>query len=140
MSEDVKKRWPHIARFLTVDDASDVGYDFLRFCCVENTLGQAEKAAANEEWADYFEYRLAQRREELDRDHVKRHLVEEWTDSMVYLSRRCACHARGEDPGPWVPQWERRPDLDATRRVIVEEIMAELDGDESDDQLVGAGR
>ena len=99
MSEDVQKRWPHIARFLTVDDASDVGYDFVRFCCVENTLGQTEMAAANEEWADYFEYRLAQRAEELDRDHVKRHLVEEWTDSMVYLSRRCACHARGEDPG-----------------------------------------
>jgi hypothetical protein len=138
---EVTNRWPHIARFLELDDTGGVGYDFLSFCCVEKKLSPAKQAAANEEWADYFEYRLLTRAEELAGDRVKRHLVEEWTDSMVYLSRRRAAYARGEDPGPWVPQHVRRPDLDATGRAITEEIVAELDADdETDNQFVGVGR
>ena len=42
---------------------------------------------------------------------LMRRLVEEWTDSMAYCCRRSAARARGEDPGEWVPQWKRRPDL-----------------------------
>jgi hypothetical protein len=45
-------------------------------------MSPADRAAANEEWADYFEYRLAH---------------------------------------------ERRPDLDATTRMIADETVAELD-------------
>jgi hypothetical protein len=125
---NMTKRWPHIARFLNVDDSGRVDYDFLSFSCAEEKLSPAERAAANEEWADYFEYRLAQRADELAGNHVKRHLVEVWTDSMVYLSRRCAALARGEDPGPWIGQHVRRPDLDRTELEAVE------------DHLVGAGR
>jgi hypothetical protein len=126
----VASRWRHIARFLNVDEAGNIGYDFLGFWCFEKTLEAAERAAANDEWADYFEYRLVQRAGELAGDRVKRHLVEEWTDSMVYLTRRCATYARGEDPGPWLPQHVRRPDIAATGRTIADEIMAELEAED----------
>ncbi len=39
-----------------------------------------------------------------------------------------AAWARGENPGEWVSQGERRPDLRAEGQVIVSEIVAELDG------------
>lgn len=62
-------------------------------------------------------------------DDSKRGLVEEWTDDMAYCARRCAVYARGEDPGEWVPQWERRPDLAAAKRARVAKIIAELDAE-----------
>jgi hypothetical protein len=142
VSSNVEKanQWPHIARFLNKNDSGRVDYDFLSFCCAERTLSPAERAASNEEWADYFEYRLTQRADELAGDHVKRHLVETWTDSMVYLSRRCAAVARGEDPGPWIAQHLRRPDLQATARAIAQEIVAELDAeDAAEGRLAGVG-
>jgi hypothetical protein len=58
-------------------------------------------------------------------DRGKRNIVEKWTDDVAYCARRCAAYARGEDPGEWVPLWERRPDLDAISREIVGEIIAE---------------
>lgn len=77
--------------------------------------------------ADFYEFRLAQRADELARDHRLRNLVAKWTDAMAYCCRRCAAFARGEDPGEWVPQWERRPDLEAASQAIVAEIIAEVD-------------
>jgi hypothetical protein len=59
-------------------------------------------------------------------DEGKRGLMSEWTDSMAYCSRRCAVRARGADPGPWIQQWERRPDLAAAKRARVAKIIAEL--------------
>jgi hypothetical protein len=118
------KRWPHIARFLSVAESVSVGYAMLNIG--EEKMSPAERAAAYEEWADYFEYRLAQRTGELAGNHVKRHLVDVWTDSMVYLYRRGAAYARGEEPGPSIPQHVRRPDLDANARAILEEIIAGL--------------
>ena len=106
---EIAKQWPHIARFLSLAESMSLGYAMLSFD--KEKMSPADRAAANEEWADYFEYRLALRADELAGDHVKRHFVEKWTDGMVYLSRRCAAQARGEDPGPWIPQHERRPDL-----------------------------
>jgi hypothetical protein len=132
---EMAKRWPHIARFL---NDMGVAYGYLSYSSIEENLSPAERAAALEEWAEHFEYQLARRAEELDRNPVKRHLVEMWTDSMVYLSQRRASYARGEDPGSWIPQWERRPDLDAAQRAILEEIIADLDTE--DGQLVGASR
>lgn len=113
-------RWPHIARFLRVDNATGhVHDDHLTFMYVEDELAPAERAAAHEEWAAFYEWRLEHRAAELAADHVKRHLVAEWTDSMAYSCRRSAAFARGEHPGPWIPQPVRRPDLTAERRSIV---------------------
>ncbi|MPZ83106.1 MAG: hypothetical protein GEV28_23020 [Actinophytocola sp.] len=90
-------------------------------------MSPVERAAAYEEWADFYEWCLEQRAAELAGDRVKRHLVAEWTDSMTYCCRRSAAWARGEDPGEWVPQSQRRPDLHAEHLAIVAEIIAELD-------------
>jgi hypothetical protein len=107
-------RWPHIARYLQRRSSGWVDDDFRRWCDIRERLGPAERAAANEEWADFFEWRSANRAEELPSDRTGRRLVEKWTDSMAYCCRRSAAWARGEDPGEWVPQHVRRPDLDVT--------------------------
>lgn len=122
MIADVMSRWPHIAPFLEEWGDGKMRYDYLSFWYQESELEPAEQAMANEEWADFFEFLLEQRADELAGDRVKRHLVEEWTDSMVYGCRRAAVIARGGNPGPWVPLPERRPDLAATGRAIVETI------------------
>lgn len=113
-------RWSHIARFLRFDAATGrVRDEFLAYCCVEDQLSPAEQAVALDEWADFYEWRQAQRTDDPATDRVTRHLVAEWTDSMAYLCRRRATIARGEDPGAWQPQSERRPDLDTERHEIV---------------------
>jgi hypothetical protein len=124
---NISNRWPHIERFLVVDDsAGRVDDDFLVFSRLENRLAPDERAACYEEWADFYEWRLEQRATELATDRVKRHLVAEWTDGMAYSCRRSAAFARGEHPGTWVPLSARRPDLDAERQAIVAEIVATL--------------
>ncbi len=126
----VSNRWRHIARFLRVDVSTGwVDDDYLGWHFTHERVSRpsAELAAAYDEWADFFEWRLAQRADELADDRIKRHLVEEWTDSMTYGCRRAAARARGEEPDEWVPQHERRPDLDAEGHAIVDEIIAHLD-------------
>jgi len=114
-----------------------VGDDYFGWAREEPALGPDEQAAALEEWADFYEFRLAQRADELAIDRGKRNLVEKWTDSMAYCCRRSAAWARGEDPGEWIPLPVRRPDLDAASRAIVDELVAALDND-NDRELVGA--
>ena len=121
----ISNRWPHIERFLRLDHStSSVDDDYPRFCRTEDQLDPTERAASYVEWADFYEWRLEQRADELATDRVKRHLVAEWTESMAYSFRRSAAFARGEDPGEWVPLSVRRPDLDAEKRAIVAEIVA----------------
>lgn len=123
-------RWPHIKRFLRLESSGWVEDEFHWWSSTEKLLSPAERAAAYDEWADFYEFRLALRAAELSTDRIKRHLVEEWTDSMAYCCRRCAAVARGEDPGEWVPQHLRRPDLDTESRAIVAEIVERLDMDD----------
>lgn len=119
------QRWPHIGRFLRVDDSTGrIDDDHVGFMHIEDRLPPAERAAAYEELADFYEWRLKERADELSTDRVKRHLVAEWTDSMAYSLRRCAAFARGEDPGAWAPLSARRPDLDGERQAIVRLAMA----------------
>ncbi|MFL6120999.1 hypothetical protein [Actinophytocola sp.] len=115
-------RWPHITPFLRLETAGWVADEFHQWQNVEKSLDPQERAAANEEWADFFEWRLGQRAGELARDRVKRHLVTKWTDDMAYWCRRSARLARGEDPGVWVPQRQRRPELDLEGRAIVADM------------------
>jgi hypothetical protein len=132
--EEVSNRWPHIERFLRIDSPTGwVNDDYHRwhFANEEAILPCAEVAAALDEWADFYEWRLKQRADELAGDRTKRHIVEEWTDSMVYCCQRWAARARGEDPGEWISQDERRPDLDEERTKIVEDIVARLDAQRS---------
>lgn len=104
-----KDRWPHIARFLRIDEpAGRIQHDHVGFSCVEDELSPAVRAAAYEEWAKFHEWHLAQRSAELADDPPLRHLVTEWTESMAYSCRRSAAFARGEDPGPRIPQSARR--------------------------------
>jgi hypothetical protein len=125
---DVPIRWPHIGRFLRVDDSTGgLNDDFSGWSsCAEQELSPDELAVAYEEWADFWEWRLALRESELAGDRFRRHLVAKWTDSMTYSCRRSAAWARGEDPGECVPQAQRRPDLYAESQAILAEIIAEL--------------
>lgn len=124
----VQERWPHISRFLRVNGSTGgIDDDYPRFSRLEEQLDPAELAASHEEWADFYEWQLAQRADELATDRVKRHLVAEWTDSMAYSCRRSAAFARGENPGEWVPQSVRRPDLAAEQRAIVAGIVNSRD-------------
>lgn len=126
--DETVNRWPHLGRFLKVDSLGGVDGDFAGWSwCVEAKLSPGERAAAYEEWADFWEWRLVQREPELARDRRMRHLVAKWTDSMTYSCRRSAAWARGEDPGAWVPQSQRRPDLYAEGQAIVVDIIAGLD-------------
>ncbi len=121
-------RWPHIRRFLRVDSTGGLDDDLRGWSsCAEMKLSPCERATAYEEWADFFEWRLAQRMTGLAGDRRKLHLAAKWTDSMIYSCRRSAAWARGEDPGMWVPQSRRRPDLYAESQAIVVDIIAELD-------------
>lgn len=124
MSTQIPNQWPRIGRFLRVNKSTGwIEDDHLTFTWVENRLNPAERAAAYEEWADFYEWRQERLSSELGADRVRRHLTEEWTDSMVYTCRRSAAFARGEDPGPWVPQATRRPDLSAEQRALVAEVV-----------------
>jgi hypothetical protein len=124
----IVNQWPHIKQFLRINSSGRVEGDHYFWWQVENTLTLAERAAANDEWADFYEWRLAQRVGELAGDRIQRHLVTKWTDSMAYCCRRLAAYARGDDPGDWVDQHERRPDLDEEGQTIVAEIVSTLDG------------
>lgn len=126
LGREIVCRWPHIERFLRVESPGWVESDFHWWLRAAGTLSQNERAAAHEEWADFFEWRLEQRAAELANDRTLRHLVTEWTDSMAYCSRRLAAVARGADPGEWIPQHARRPELEAERRAIVADIIAGL--------------
>ncbi len=127
MSAQFSNQWPRIGRFLQDDNSTGwVDDDYLTFSYFEDRLAPAERAAAYEEWADFYEWRL-QRSAESSTDRVRRHLMAEWTDSMAYSCRRSAAFARGDNPGPWVPLPTRRPDLAAEKLAIVTEIVAALD-------------
>ena len=112
-------RWPHIKRFLWVGSSGRFEYDFLRWLRFEDMASPEERAAANDEWADFFEWRLEQRADGPATDRVSRHLAASWADDMAYCCRRLAVLARGEDPGEPVPQHVRRPDLEAEGRAIL---------------------
>ena len=119
------EKFPRIARFLEVESNGWVAatfhwWDFWN----RDRVRPAELAAAYEEWAEFYEWRLAERCDELATNPSLRRILERDTDDMTYCCRRAAAYARGEDPGEWVPLWERRSDLAAERRA---------------DQLVGVG-
>lgn len=124
-------RWPRIDRFLRTEPSGRIEGNTLLWLRVNHRLSAEERATANEEWADFFEWQLAERAEELATDRIKRHLVETWTDNMAYSCRRSAAYARGEDPGPRVPSHERRPDLAEEGRVIVAAIRQGTTGNAS---------
>lgn len=133
-------RWPQIARFLRVDEATgQIDHHFHWWCSAEGRLSPSERTAGNEEWAEFFEWRLDQRSGELAGDRLRRHLVTEWTESMAYICRRCAAWARGEDPGEWVPQRERRPDIYTEGKAIVADIIARMDAHPEPAELREAG-
>jgi hypothetical protein len=127
---ELSKRWPHIKRYLRIEPSGWVEDELHWWDAKAYLLSPEEQAAGYEEQADFYEFRLEQRRDTLANDPHLRGLVEEWTESMTYCSRRCAADARGEDPGEWVPQWMRRPDLAAAKEARVAKIIAELDARE----------
>jgi hypothetical protein len=107
---DVPARWPHIKDFLCVTDAGDIDDELVWWLCAPRNRSPAEWAAGHEEWADFFEWRL----QEFAGDRGLHRLLEKWTECMAYCCRRAAARACGVDPGEWVPQHERRPDLAAS--------------------------
>lgn len=137
LPEDIANRWPRIRRFLRPDNSTGwVDDDHLSFTRGEERLTPTDRAAAYEEWADFYEWRLERQTHELAHDRIRRHLVAEWTESMTYSCRRSAAFIRGENPGAWVSLSTRRPDLTTEREAIVAEIVASL---ESTDPLAKTG-
>lgn len=127
----ITARWPHIADYLYIEpdvDTVEDRYFAWHFATEEVKYPDLAMAAALEEWADFRAWHFERRRPTLDNDRNLRSLVERWTDSMVYIHKRNAAHARGEDAGEWIPQHERRPDLEAEHREIVNEILADSIG------------
>jgi len=121
--DGIATRWPHLKRFLYVNN-SDVcvdDYPGWHFAVERNAPPKAELAAAYDEWADYYAWCLTQRTDLAD-DRIKRHIVEGWSDSMVYCCQRSAARVRGEELGEWLPQHERRPDLAAEGKAIMAEL------------------
>jgi hypothetical protein len=132
---ELAERWPLIGWWLRID-RSEVDFDYFSwFCGVKHRGVQGEElAAAYEQQIAYYQWKLEQR----VRDRLARHLVEKWTDSMTYCCRRSAAIARGDDPGEWVDQHVRRPDLAVEGEAIVDEIMAKLDPDHECDRHLAA--
>lgn len=89
---EISNRWPHIERYLRVDPSTgSVDDDHPRFARVEDRLAPAERAASYEEWADFYEWRLA---DELPADRVGRHLAAEWTEHDLLLPAKRGLRAR----------------------------------------------
>ncbi|ALG13618.1 hypothetical protein AOZ06_48215 [Kibdelosporangium phytohabitans] len=129
-ARELSKRWPNIRPWLRVNPETETINDEYHQWFFAKSFAQPprpELAAAYDEWADFYEFQLEQRADELARDEHKRGLVEDWTEEMTYTARRCAAEARGEDPGDWVPQRQRRPDLYAAKEARVANIFATLD-------------
>nr|WP_042195587.1 hypothetical protein [Kibdelosporangium sp. MJ126-NF4]CEL22103.1 hypothetical protein [Kibdelosporangium sp. MJ126-NF4]CTQ92884.1 hypothetical protein [Kibdelosporangium sp. MJ126-NF4] len=129
-AREMSKRWPNIRPFLRVNPTTNSiedEYQQWYFTKGRAPLPSMELASAFEEWADFYEFQLRQRADELAGDDHKRARVVEWTEEMTYSLRRCAAEARGEDPGKWLPQRERRPDLHAAKEARTAAIIAEID-------------
>jgi hypothetical protein len=107
--EEIAQRWPHIKRYVWVNNSDVCVDDYRRWFCVHESTPPPcpELALAYEEWADYFEWRLTRRADELAADPGKRRVVENWTDSIAYSCRRLAVYARGGDPGERLSPDER---------------------------------
>src|SRR5256885_12453297 len=95
------ERWPRIARYL---DGPPTGWVRARLHCWDwwnrDSLSPADLAAAYEEWADFFQWRLAQRAGELATNPALRRILERDADDLVYACRRGGGNARGGEPGP----------------------------------------
>ncbi|AOS61957.1 hypothetical protein [Actinoalloteichus hymeniacidonis] len=127
--EQASGRWPTIRRYLLAKPRiAKITNPFLDWHCANasTTLPNEQIADALTEWADYFEWDLQQRTDELVADPARQHFLENWTDSMAYCCRRWAAWARGEDPGKPIPLHERRPDLARRGNAITDEIIAGL--------------
>lgn len=106
---ELAERWPLIGWWLTVDRIGWVDGNDLAWSdgAKGRGLTEDELAAGYEQWVQFYEWHLAQRTDEDGWDYVR----SVWTDSYAYILRRQATKARGEDPGPWIDQWTRSPDL-----------------------------
>lgn len=137
---ELAERWPLIGRWLRIK-YGELDFDYFGWSSYVERCGVAGEvvAAMYEQQIAYYEWRLERRRPELAGDRLTWHLVEEWTDTMVYCCRRSAAFARGDDPGEWVVQSVRRPDLVAQSCAITDEIIAGLGPRTGCDRLVGAG-
>jgi hypothetical protein len=104
----LRRRWPLIARWVEVDPSGWVASGYMWWCAAKRDgLDGAELATCLEQWAHFYEWRRDGETAEHGWDYTR----EVWTDGICYVLRRSAAEARGQDPGPWVEQWERRPDI-----------------------------
>ena len=82
---------------LYADWRQSFGYRFVQWTCTISDLTGAQKARDYEKFAAEFDAMPAWREP-----------IDGWSADMAWLCRRCAMIHRGEDPGPWIPEWERR--------------------------------
>lgn len=112
---ELAQRWPAIGRWLRVH-RGEVCFDYIgwTFSVDRHGVRGEELATALEQQIAYYEWLLEQRVSgHLAGHRLGQYVCTKWTDSMTYCCRRMACFARGENPGAWVDQHERRPDLAA---------------------------
>jgi hypothetical protein len=113
LAAELEERWSRIEYALTVARSGYVDCDYVAISGRLDHRGVegAERAETWEELAAFYEWRLTQRADEMADSWSLRYLLVTWTDSMCYSLRRSAAYARGDDPGPVIPQSQRIPEV-----------------------------
>lgn len=111
--EELAEQWPRIHFALTVCPSGyvDADYFLIRSRLDHRDVRGAERAETWEELAAFYEWRLTRRADDMANDPSLRYLLMTWTDSMSCSLRRSAAYARGDDPGPVIPQSRRIPEV-----------------------------
>lgn len=106
---ELSERWPLIGWWVTVERSGWVDGNESAWSGGAEIRGLTvdEISAGYEQWAQFYEWRRDRRTAEHGWDYFS----EVWTDSYAYVLRRLSVLARGDDPGPWIDQHERRPDI-----------------------------
>lgn len=129
---ELAQLWPEIGGWLRVE-RGEVSFDYLHwtFSVEHRGVHGEDLATAYQQQIAYYEWLLERRLTgHLAGDRHGQYLCAKWTDSMTYCCRRLAAMARGDDPGEWIDQHVRRPDLAAKGGAIAAQRDADAGHDE----------
>lgn len=114
---DWLRQWPAIRCGLRADVTGEPVDDFAGWEArvrTDKNMTAGQVADGYEQWAAYYAWQ-EQRAHELHADaSLRRRLVAQRLDSLAHSCRRTAAVLRGENPGPCLAQFIRRPDLAAS--------------------------
>lgn len=108
---DLEKQWPRIGLYLEVQESGWIKDRLLMWLHHEVKMSPEDRVAGYDEWADYFEWQLTLRTEELAADPAKRRFVEHGNAEMVARCRQAAARAREAAAAQCQPFRDARPRL-----------------------------